>query len=93
MPVDRSELYAEIAERRRRADEAAEAERFRVLAWAAAQCVAWCALGLFMIGWSVHTTDLRWARPVFLGGIAVGNAGLVATIVRLQATLDRLEQS
>ena len=41
----------------------------------------------------MHTTDLRWARPVFLGGIVIGNAGILATIVRVQTRLDRLEHS
>ena len=93
MPVDRAGLYAEIAESRRVAEEAAEAERFRVLLRAGLQCVAWGALGLFMMAWSMHTTDLRWARPVFLGGIVVGNAGILATIVRVQAGLDRVQHS
>ena len=93
MPVDRAELYAGIAESRRAAEEAAEAARFRVLVWAGVQCLAWGALGLLMMGWSMHTTDLRWARPVFLAGIVVGNAGILATIVRVQAALDRAEHS
>ena len=93
MPVDRAELYAAIAESRRAAEEDTAAARFRVLVWAGVQCLAWCALGLLMMGWSMHTTDLRWARPVFLGGIVVGNAGILATIVRVQAALDRAEHA
>jgi hypothetical protein len=93
MPADREELYAEMAESRRRADEATRAERRRAAIRAGVQCVAWSALGIFMIGWSIHTTDQRWARVVFLGGIAVGNSGIVATLLRLQAAFDRIEHS
>ena len=87
------ERHAEIAESRRTADAETRAARFRVVCWAGVQCVAWSAVGIAMLMWSVHTTDQQWARPVFLGGLVVGNAGILATIVRLQSALDRVENS
>jgi hypothetical protein len=34
-----------------------------------------------MIGWSVHSTDQQVAPVVFWGGLLVGNAGILITMV------------
>jgi hypothetical protein len=47
-----------------------------------AQCVAWCALALFLLGWSFHTDDEKLGRVFFWGGILVGNGGIVFTLAR-----------
>ncbi|MFL5575310.1 MAG: hypothetical protein ACJ79S_05010 [Gemmatimonadaceae bacterium] len=75
------ELLHEMS--RRRAEEAVEARRAtrRDLAWTALQCVAWVALGLFLIGWSMHTTDPTLGRAAFAAGIGAGNGGWLFTVL------------
>ena len=46
------------------------------------QCLGWCALGLFLLGSSFHTSDERLGRVFFWSGILVGNAGIVFSLAR-----------
>jgi hypothetical protein len=32
-------------------------------------CFASCTIGVLLVGWSVHTTDDRWALPGFWAGL------------------------
>jgi hypothetical protein len=47
-------------------------------------------LGLYLLGWSVHTTDYLYGRIAFFGGLIVGNTGIVYTLLN---TYRRLEKS
>ena len=76
MPPPR-ELLEQMAAARRREHELSERDRRRDLLRTAAACVAWCALGLFLVAWSFHTTDVRLGRVAFLGGLILGNGGIV----------------
>jgi hypothetical protein len=68
---------------RRRADEHVEARRAtrRDLAWTAMQCVRWVLLGLFLLGWSIHTTDMVLGRAAFYAGLGIGNGGWLFTVL------------
>ena len=79
------EMLEEMA--RRRTEEAVEARRVttRDLAWTAAQCVLWVILGLFLIGWSLHTTDAVLGAAAFYSGLGVGNAGWVFSVLAAYA--------
>jgi hypothetical protein len=78
----RKELLEEMARVREAAEIEAERARRRELGLAALWCVVWSLLGLFLLGWSFHTSDDRYARPAFYGGIIVGNAGIIFTLLR-----------
>jgi hypothetical protein len=81
MPL-RKELLEEMARARENAEIEAERVLRRDLIRTAASCVAWMLIGLYLLGWSFHTTDDRYARLAFYAGIAVGNAGIVFTLLR-----------
>ena len=72
----------EATERRRAAGDL-EAKRImrRDLAWTALQCVCWVALGLGLIGWSLHTTDVTLGRAAFFAGLGFGNAGWLFSVL------------
>lgn len=76
MPPPR-DLLEQMGAARRREHESAERDRRRDLLRTAAACLAWCALGVFLVAWSFHTTDARLGRIAFLGGLIVGNGGMV----------------
>ena len=88
MPI-RRDLFAAAAHRRELAELEAERARRRELVKAAALCLAWMALGLYLLGWSVHTTDFLYGRVAFFGGLIVGNTGIVFTLL---STYRRLEK-
>ena len=85
----RQQLLEEIGRQR----EAAERETRRSVRWAlvrcGALCVGWTLVGLYLLGWSVHTTDEHYGRIAFYSGVIVGNAGILYTLL---ATYRRLEK-
>ena len=76
-----AELREEMA--RKRAEEKVEADRItrRDLLFTALQCLFWSAVGLFLVAWSVHTTDPTLAKAAFVAGLGVGNAGIIFTLL------------
>jgi hypothetical protein len=42
----------------------------------------WLLIGLFLLFWSFHTTDSRYAGLCLWGGIGIGDAGMLWTLVR-----------
>lgn len=81
MPL-RKELLEEMARAREAAE--LEAERVRRLDTirTGALCVMWMLIGLYLLGWSMHTTDDRYAAPAFYAGVIVGNGGIILTLLR-----------
>ncbi len=73
-PVERAEQAA--ADERRY-----ERRRRRRLGTTILGCVGSCAVGLYLIGLGMHLTDPGVARMAFLGGLTVGNGGLLATLL------------
>lgn len=88
MPLRRA-LLEEMGRRRDVAENEAERARRRELVRAGALCIGWMLLGLYLLGWSVHTTDYLYGRIAFFGGLIVGNAGIVFTLL---ASYRRLEK-
>ena len=80
MPLPK-ELLEQMAAHR--AAEATEASRDKVhdLILTALQCMSWGALGILCILWSAHTTNLTFGKIAFFGGIAVGNGGIIFTLL------------
>jgi hypothetical protein len=44
-------------------------------------CVFWAMLGIFLIGWSLNTTDLALGKAAFAAGIGIGNGGIIFTLL------------
>jgi hypothetical protein len=80
MPLPRP-LLEKMAAERNAAEVEAKRDRNRDLAWSALRCLLWSALGILCILWSAHTTDAAYGRIAFYGGLVVGNAGIVYTLL------------
>ena len=80
MPLPRH-LLDQTAVARAREAEQADRDRRRDHVRTALACVGWCALGLLLLGWSVHTTDAGLGGIAFLAGLAAGNGGIVFTLL------------
>jgi hypothetical protein len=70
-----------MAQRRSRENEAAERDKLRFMAVAAAWCVFWSAAGIVPILWSAHTTSMFYGRVAFYAGIGIGNGGILFTLL------------
>jgi hypothetical protein len=88
MPL-RKELLEEMGRAREAAELETERARRRALVRAAALCVAWMLLGLYLLGWSMHTTDFAYGRIAFYGGVIVGNAGIIYTLLNTHRRLEK----
>lgn len=58
-----------------------ERRRLRRLASAIFGFVGSCAAGLYLVGLGMHLTDPGVARIAFWGGLAVGNGGMLVTLL------------
>jgi len=80
MPL-RRELLDELARKREAAEAEAERVRRRDMVRTGALCVAWMLVGLYLLGWALHSTHDTYARVAFYAGIIVGNGGIVFTLL------------
>ena len=80
MPL-RKELLESMAQRRRQEMVRAERDKVLDLVLTAFACLGWCAVGLGLIAWSVHTTDDVLGHAAFYAGIGLGNAGIIYTLL------------
>jgi hypothetical protein len=53
----------------------------RALFIGAAMCLVWLAVGLYLLGLSVHVTDQKIGNLLFWLGLVVGNSGILLSIV------------
>jgi hypothetical protein len=60
----------------------AERDAFRARVRTAIMCVVWSAVGLFIMGWGLHTTDPDLGQVAWLGGMVVGYSGILFTLAR-----------
>jgi hypothetical protein len=51
-------------------------------------CALWSAIGIYCIGWSLHTSSKALGRIAFWGGILVGNAGILGTLIHTWRTSE-----
>ena len=67
---------------RRAAEEeaAARAQRREALV-ILATCVLWAALGLLLVMWSAHTSNVDHGRIALGAGVIIGNGGVLATLI------------
>ena len=50
----------------------------------------WFIAGLYLLFWSMHTTDTRYADLAFWGGIGLGDGGMLWTLVRGRSEMERI---
>jgi hypothetical protein len=50
----------------------------------------WFSVGVFLLGWSLHTTDSRYAGLAFWGGLGLGDAGMLVTLIRARREVSKL---
>ena len=63
----------------------ASRDAFRANIRAALMCIAWSCAGLVCMGWGLHTTDPELGQIAWKGGMVVGYAGILFTVVRWHA--------
>ena len=51
--------------------------------------LVWLVVGLFLMFWSFHTTDTRYAGLAFWGGIGLGDGGMLLTLIRARNEAER----
>ena len=51
--------------------------------------VVWFFVGLSLMFWSFRTTDSRYAGLFFFGGIGLGDAGMLMTLIRARKEAER----
>ena len=54
-----------------------------------AEYMVWFIVGLFLMFWSFHTTDTRYAGIAFWGGIGLGDGGMLMALVRGRNEMER----
>lgn len=80
MPLPK-DIREDMARRYRAAAEEADRDKLWDLVRTALMCIGWAALGILLILWSASTTDGTYGRVAFYGGIAIGNGGIMFTLV------------
>ena len=80
MPVPR-DIMDELVARRAEEHAAAQREKLRDLALTAVLCLVWSALGISLILLAAHLTHELYARVAFFAGLAVGNGGILFTLL------------
>ena len=60
---------------------AAEGDRRRDAILTALACMAWAGLGIFLLMLSVRTDASALARVSYFGGVAIGNGGIIFTLL------------
>jgi len=81
MPLPRH-IQEELEAKRRAEHHAAERDRFWAHVRTALMCVGWSAAGLLCMGFGLHTTDPQLGQVFWKGGMVVGYAGILGTLVR-----------
>lgn len=77
-------LQAELdrmAQERSETERLANRESQRALARACLECLGSCALGLFIMAFGFHTTDVLLGKVFFYGGMVVGYSGILMALV------------
>ncbi len=59
----------------------AEREERSATARTLLSCFAWVLIGLALMGYAVHTTDLRAAGIAYWAGLMLGNGGVLLTLI------------
>ncbi len=71
-----------IARERGESEREANRESWRELARACFECIGSCVLGLVIMAFAFHTTDVVMGKALLAGGMAVGYAGIAVALYR-----------
>ena len=71
------------------AEGVAERARQRELVRTGLLCITWMMIGLYLLGWSMHTSDEHYGRIAFYSGVIVGNAGILYTLLNCYRRLEK----
>lgn len=88
MPLP-ADLLEEMAERSRAAEMRASWDRRLDLTITAIVCLLFSAAGIACIGYALHTTDPWIGRIAFWSGLAVGNSGILFTLLAAYRRAER----
>jgi hypothetical protein len=80
MPIPR-DIREELIAKRAAEHSAAQRDKLIDLVLTALLCLVWSALGIFLILLGAHLTHRVYARVAFYAGIAVGNGGIIFTLL------------
>jgi membrane associated rhomboid family serine protease len=80
MPLPR-DMLEELGRKRLGESRLADRDKLRDLALTALRCWFWAVAGLACIAWSMHTTVMWLGRAAFWSGLAIGNSGIVFTLL------------
>lgn len=78
----RNPLHRQMLESRRRAAEEEERARRRSHVLTILSFLFWTVLGCVIAGWGMHTQRTEYSRVALEAGLIVGNAGILATLLR-----------
>lgn len=81
MPLPQ-DIQDELQRKRREEHLQAQRDSFWANVRTALACVAWSAAGLVCMGFGLHTTDPKLGQVFWKGGMVVGYAGILFTIIR-----------
>ncbi|GAC1656566.1 MAG: hypothetical protein NVS4B3_22370 [Gemmatimonadaceae bacterium] len=74
-------LRDELGRQRRAEHVEAARDTLRDYAWSAARCAGWGAVGICLILLSAHVTSATYGRIAFYAGLALGNGGILFTLL------------
>ena len=80
MPLPKH-MLEELGRKRDSESKEAERDKWRDIISTSLQCFAWAALGIVLILWSAHTSDLTYGKAAFFGGLGIGNGGIIFTLL------------
>jgi len=81
MPLPQ-EIQEELQRKRRAEHEQAQRDAFWAGVRTALTCVAWSLLGLALMGLGLHLNDPDLGQIAWKGGMVVGYAGILVTLIR-----------
>jgi hypothetical protein len=81
MPLPRH-IREEMERKRVEEHRRAERDAFWAHVRTALTCVAWSVVGMAVMGWGLHTNDRELGEVAWRGGMIVGYAGILFTLVR-----------
>jgi hypothetical protein len=84
MPLPRH-IREELELKRTEEHRLAQRDAFWANVRTALTCVGWCVAGLACMGWGLHTTDKDLGEVAWKGGMVLGYAGILLTVVRWYA--------
>jgi hypothetical protein len=80
MPLP-AEILEDLGRKRSEESRLANRDKRRELVLAALLCWFWAGAGLLCIAWSMHTTVPWLGKAAFWAGLAIGNAGILFTLL------------